>query len=152
MFQHDAIDDKKIRIIPASDAFINQEILEIREPKNGLPLEATARQQHAVIGGVLVERFLPPEKIGENWPHDSLAAPWWEVVGHPPHGGIVAKFNTALGGSYERELDPKHNVVAYAGVGEEVWIERDEYVVTRDTDQQELRAKSMLELRKTYYS
>ncbi len=152
MFEHDAIDNKKLRLVAANDTFINESILELREPKNGQSLESTSRQQHAVAGTVCVERFLPPESIGDAWPHDAKAAPWWEVVGHPPHGGVIASFNTALGGAYKRQLDPKKNVVAYAGAGEEVILDKTEYVVVRGSDQQELRASSMLALRAAYYS
>ena len=152
MFEHETIDNQKLRVLPASDTFVNQDVLELREPKNGQGLEVTSRLQHAVVGNVLVERFLPPESIGDTWPHDASAAPWWEVVSHPPHGGVVAKFNAALGGSYQRELDPKHNVVAFAGNGEEVLMEKAEYVVVRNSDQQALRAPSILALRKAYYA
>lgn len=152
MFEHQALDNEKLRVIPATAAFINESVLECREPKNGQSIKAAGRQQHAVAGTVLVERFLPPENIGDAWPHDASAAPWWEVVGHPPHGGVVADFNTVLGGAYHRELDPNKNVVAYADQGEEVILVNDVYTVVRASDQQELSAPSMLKLREAYYA
>jgi len=152
MFEHQAIDNQKLRLLPASDAFINESVLEVREPKNGQSLEKAARQQHAVAGTVVVERFLPPESTGDAWPHDACAAPWWEVVGHPPHGGVVADFNNALGGAYRRELDPKKNIVAYAAAGEDVILAKGQYSVVRSSDQQELSAPTLLKLRAAYYS
>ena len=152
MFEHKSIDNQKVRLLSASDGFLNESILETREPKNGESLEKAPRQQHAVAGTVLVERFLPPESTGDAWPHDACAAPWWEVVGHPPHGGLVADFNTALGGAYRRELDPSKNTVAYAAAGEDVVWEKGQYSVVRSSDRQELAAPTLLKLRAAPYS
>ncbi|MCG8313084.1 MAG: hypothetical protein MI976_07700 [Pseudomonadales bacterium] len=152
MFEHENLDGKKYRLLPANESFINDSVLENRELKPGDSVEAVSRQQHGVTGSVLVERFLPPESKGDSWPHDAVSAPWWEVVGHPPHAGIVADFNAAMGGAYHRELKPDANVVAYAEKGEEVVMSKGTYSLTRGSDGKELAAQSMVALRSAYYT
>jgi hypothetical protein len=152
VFEHEKLDGEKYRVIPASGSFLKENILELREPKNGSPYEAANRQQYAVADDTLVERFLPPQTTGDSWPHDAAAAAWWEVVSHPPHGGIIASFNSALGGIYMRELEPENNVVAFAEQGEEIVMASGEYIMTRKSDDQELRAPSLLALRCSYFS
>lgn len=152
MFEHEDIDGVKARLLPASEAFIQAEVLEIRDPKTGEEPATAARTQYGVIGGVLVERYLPPEAIGAAWAHDAVAAPWWEVVGHPPHGGLVADYNKATGGAYHRKLDPANNVVAYAQYGEEVVMAAGTYKVVRKNDSAELIQPTITALRAVYYS
>lgn len=151
MFEHKELDGVKNRLLPATDAFINEDILEKRESRNADAIEAIARQQYGVAGTVLVERYLPPETVGTSWSHDP-ATPWWEVVGHPPHAGLVADFNKAKGGEYLRKLAPTHNVVAYAEQGEEVLFSAGTYSVTRKSDGQSFSANSLAKLRTAYYS
>lgn len=149
MFEHKYLDGEKHRTLPPTESFINEEILETREPKSGETYTQVGRLQHGVAGEVLVERFLPPETVGDKWPTDAGTI-WWSVVGHPPHGGIVADFNKAKGGAYKRTLDKEKNIVAYAEAGEEVVLKPEGYSVTKA--ESELVAPSILELRKMYYS
>ncbi|NPU95222.1 MAG: hypothetical protein HPY82_25260 [Gammaproteobacteria bacterium] len=151
MFEHKELDGEKHRVLPASEPFILEEVLELRVPRNDKPVTTVGRHQHGVAGGVLVERYLPPETVGDSWQHDP-GTPWWEVVGHPPHGGIVADFNRAKGGAYRRALVPDRNVVAYAAAGEEVLLQGAEYKVVRKTDGQELKEATLVKLRQVYYS
>ncbi len=152
MFEHEKLDGEKYRVITVNGSFIKENVLELREPKNGSPYEAANRQQYAVADDTLVERFLPPQTKGDSWSHDTLAAAWWEVVSHPPHGGIISTFNSELGGGYMRDLDPNNNVVAFAEQGEEIVMASGEYIVTRKKDEQELRAPSLPDLRCSYFS
>lgn len=152
MFEHKLLDGEKLRVLAVDQNFIKPEVLEIRDPKNAESIDSACRAQYGVIGEVLVERYLPPATIGDAWPHDNVASPWWEVVGHPPHGGIVADFNKYIGGIYRRKLDPGRNVVAYAEEGEEVVLDSGELVVKRKRDDQELRQKNIGQLRQSYYS
>ena len=151
MFEHKLLDGDKYRIVTASSDYLKPEILEIREPKNSAPSDNTCRNQYAVVGEVLVERYLPPAASGERWAHEAFASPWWSVVGHPPHGGIVADFNKYIGGAYQRTLNPGENVVAYAESGEPVTFDGGAYSVTRKADAQALRGAKLGELRKLYY-
>ena len=151
MFEHKEVDGEKRRVLPAPDSFINEEILEVREPRNGEASNTIARQQYGVAGDVLVERYLPPETIGDAWAHDPKT-PWWEVVGHPPHAGVVADFNKAKGGNYKRVLVKDHNVVAYTDQGEEVLFTAGQYSVTRKSDGEALSQPSLMALRASYYA
>ena len=94
MFEHKNLDGEKYRLVSAAESFLKGEVLEFRDGS----AEKSPRQQNAVIGEALVERYLPPESIGDVWPHDKAATPWWLVVDHPPHAGIVAEFNQVMGG------------------------------------------------------
>lgn len=152
MFEHEKLDGEKYRLLVVDDSFIKQAILELREPKNGSGYHIANRQQYAVAENILVERFLPPELFGNSWPHDPVSTPWWEVTSHPPHGGIVASFNSAFGGNYNRELTPTHNIVAFAENGEEVLMDSEQYIVTRKCDGREFRSSSLVELRNLYFS
>lgn len=152
MFEHKLLDGEKYRLITVSEDFVKPEVLEIRDPKSDTPLEKTCRYQYGVIEEVLVERYLPPESTGDSWAHDGVAAPWWSVVGHPPHGGIVADFNKHTGGAYHRTLNPDNNVVAYAEAGEAVTFDGSEYIVTRGSDNTELRGNRIVALRQLYYA
>ena len=152
MFEHAHLDGEKCRIVNAASDYLKPEILEIRDPKNSAPVSDTCRYQYGVIGEVLVERYLPPESKGDAWGHDSAASPWWNVVGHPPHGGIVADFNKYIGGAYLRTLDKENNIVAYAENGEEVTFDGVEYKVTRKSDGQAVSGEKMMALRQSYYS
>lgn len=147
MFEHTNLDGTKYRTLGATQAFLQPEVLEFRDGK----VDKAPRLQHAVAGDLLVERYLPPEAKGDAWPHDQVAAPWWVVVDHPPHAGIVASFNEALGGTYKRKLNPQKNVVAFAENGEEVVMERGTYCVVRASDGKELSAASLLALRAAYF-
>lgn len=151
MFENKLLDGEKVRIVSAAKDYLKPEVLELREPKNGEAIDSACRTQYAVIGEVLVERYLPPETIGDQWAHDNVGDPWWSVVGHPPHGGVVADFNKYIGGAYLRKLDPEKNVVAYAEDGEEVCMKQGEYLVTRNSDQAELRGNRLASLRQAYY-
>ncbi len=152
VFEHKQLDGEKCRIISISDELLKPEILEIRDPKNSVAVDDACRSQYGVIGEVLVERYLPPETKGDTWAHDNVASPWWSVVGHPPHGGIVADFNKYIGGAYLRTLNKDHNVVAYTEQGEEVTFDGREYLVTRKSDEQEVRGNKMSAVRQQYYS
>lgn len=151
MFEHKDLDGNKHRTLTANQPFVSSDILETREPKNGQAISSAARAQHAVVEGILVERFLPPEAVGDKWDYEPSTA-WWEVVGHPPHGGIVADFNSNQGGAYQRELNPEDNVVAFAEDGEKVIMTGSEYKVTRSKDSTELVKPSFIELRQAYYA
>ena len=152
MFEHDKLDGKRHRVLETEGPGTVGEVLESREPQNGKPVEAAGRLQNAVRDGVCLERVLPPEAMGDRWPHDAVASPWWEVVSHPPHGGIVADFNEKMGGTYRRRLDPSRHVVAFAEGGEEVVLVGREYRVTRSRDETEVCAPSLEQLRATYYA
>lgn len=152
MFEHKLLDGEKCRVIQLTDAVVKPEVLELRDPKSDTPLEKACRYQYGAVDDVLVERYLPPEAVGDAWAHDSVASPWWNVVGHPPHGGVVADFNKYIGGAYLRTLDPDNNIVAYAGNGEAVVYDGADYIVTRSSDNSELRGSKMQTLRQAYYS
>lgn len=152
MFEHTQLDGEKCRLITIPGDIVKPEVLEIREPKNDTPLDKTCRTQYGVVEEVLVERYLPSESTGDSWAHDNVAAPWWNVVGHPPHGGIVADYNKYIGGAYLRTLNPDHNVVAFAAGGEAVTFDGTTYHVTRKTDNVELSGGQMVALRVQYYS
>ena len=152
MFEHKLLDGEKCRLIEFPESIVKPEVLEIRDPKNDDSLDKTCRYQYGVVEDVLVERYLPPESVGDAWTHDNVATPWWNVVGHPPHGGIVADFNKYIGGNYHRTLNPKQNIVAYADAGEPVVFDGSEYVVTRSNDSAELRSSKIPSLREQYYS
>lgn len=151
MFEHKHLDGDANRIIPAAEAFLTSEVLERRE---GLIKDTNAlnRMQYGVVGDLLVERSLPPETVGDTWSHDNAGTPWWTKVMNPPHMGIIAEFNLYSGGLHRKALDPAHNVVAYAGEGEEVVLTSGTYSVTRKSDGQELTATNLVELRKLYYA
>lgn len=152
MFEHKNLDGNKYRVLSTDKPWMKPEILEVREPKSGQDDSAAARTQYAVIGETLVERHLPPESVGDAWQFDSVASPWWEVVGHPPHGGIVADFNAYIGGQYERELDPANNVVAFAEQGEAVTFDGSAYKVKREGDAADLSGMPLKSLRQSYYA
>ncbi len=145
MFEHAELKGEKHRVLQAADSYTAAEILESRET-------AAGRLQHTVVNALLVERYLPPEQKGDTWPHDPTGTPWWTVVARPPHVGLVAAFNAAMGGSYLRKLDPKHNVVAFAAEGEEVLMDKGEYCVVRASDKAELRQANLVALRASYYA
>lgn len=149
MFEHKNLDGKWNRIVSPTDAFLNGDILECRETVGSEP-EKIARQQYAVVGERLVERCLPPESIGETWSHDAGRVPWWGSVMNPPHKGLVADFNSHSGGLQRIPLDVNHNVVGFADEGEEITLINKIYSVKRKSDDQELSAKSMRELRELY--
>lgn len=145
MFEHAEIKGEKHRVLAAAEPFTAPEILESRET-------AAGRLQHTVVSALLVERYLPPEPKGDTWPHDAVGTPWWTVVARPPHVGLVADFNSAMGGTYIRKLDPKKNVVAFAAQGEEVLMDKGEYCVVRASDNQEIRKLNLVALRASYYA
>lgn len=145
MFEHADIKGEKLRVLPAVDSFTAPEILESRETTAG-------RLQLTVVNALLVERYLPPEQKGDTWPHDAVGTPWWTVVSRPPHAGVVAAFNAAMGGTYIRTLDPKANVVAFAEKGEAVLMDNGEYCVVRATDNTSLRSPNLVALRASYYA
>lgn len=149
MFEHKELDGTQNRLIPPTEGFLAGEVLECREGK--LEPEQNNRAQFGVVGDRLVERCLPPESVGDHWSYD-VASPWWGTVNNPPHAGLVAEYNSHTGGQYRFILDTEHNVVAFAGEGEEVLLSGNEYTVTRKSDNAELKANSILELRKLYYA
>lgn len=149
MFEHTSLDGEKLRLIESTQTFV-PEILEVREVPSGKDVSHSGRLQHTVIASTLVNRFLPPERVGQTWPHDANGDPWWEVVSHPPHGGVVADFNKLHGGAYPRVLNAKHQVVAYGAQGEEVLIHNGRYSVTRASDQKTLEAADLGSLRRLY--
>lgn len=152
MFEHKSLDGEKYRLLPASEGFVADQILEHRDPQKGQGITSASRYQHGVANALLVERYLPPETVGDAWPHDASATPWWTVVDNPPHAGIVAEYNEAFGGTYRRKLVPEKNVVAFAEKGEEVVLSKGTYTVIRSSDSQELTATSLLALRAAYYA
>lgn len=152
MFEHNNLDGIKNRCVPATESFIAADVLEIREAKEGKDASHIGRQQYGVANGVLVERYLPPEAAGDAWSHDAVAAPWWDVVGHPPHAGIVADYNAANGGAYKRRLDKSNNVVAFTQGGEEVTMAGGIYSVVRKSDGQTYSGPTLVALRAAYYT
>lgn len=148
MFEHENLDGNKYRVVNAVEPFIGAEVLEFRDGS----ADKAPRYQHAVAGDLLVERYLPPEPKGDSWPHDAVAAPWWVVVDHPPHAGIVASFNEAMGGTYKRKLNPERNVVAFAEKGEEVVMNAGTYTVVRSSDSKEISQSTLVALRSEYYA
>jgi hypothetical protein len=149
VFEHKSLDGQKLRVVSSTQGFV-PEILEVREPPAGRDVAKAGRLQHAVVSNTLVSRYLPPESMGLTWPNDANGEPWWEVVNHPPHGGVVAEFNRVHNGAYPRVLDPKHQVVAYASAGEEVLIANGRYSVTRAADKKRLEAPDLGTLRSLY--
>lgn len=153
MFEHDKLDGEWSKVIPAMETFTSEDILEIRETisKDRDP-KATSRIQYAVVGDRLVERNLPPETVGDKWGYDAWDTPWWASVNNPPHAGLIADFNSKNGGLQKKPLDLANNVVAFAAAGEAVTFKDGEYTVTREKDGKELKAASILDLRKEYYA
>jgi hypothetical protein len=152
MFEHDMLDDEWHKVIPAMEPFTTENILEIRDSINKQrDPKATSRTQYAVVGDRLVERNLPPETIGDTWSYDAWDTPWWHAVNNPPHAGLLADFNSHNGGLQRQPLDRDNNVVGFAAAGEPVTFQQGEYLVSREKDGMELKAASMLELRKAYY-
>ena len=152
MFEHAQLNGDKYRLVKSQQAYICDSILEGREPSDGVSFDKTPRRQFAVAQALLVQRYLPSESVGDQWPHDNGGLPWWEVVDHPPHAGIVASFNEAEGGTYKRVLNPEQNVVAFAEQGEAVVLDQSGYTVTREADGREIKAPSLLQLRTEYYA
>lgn len=154
MFEHQKLDGETFRVMPASETFLNGEVLELRETIGAeKDPNRINRVQYSVAGERLVERCLPPQSVGDRWGYDNADAPWWSLVNNPPHAGLVADFNSSLGGKQRVALDTAHNVIALAAKGEEVIMDSGgEYTLTRASDSKELRAKSMLELRQAYYA
>lgn len=148
MFEHSKLTGEKYRVVPAEQSFLQPEILEYREKGD----DKSPRLQHAVAGTVLVDRYLPALAVGSRWPHDDLAEPWWNVVDHPPHAGIVADFNAANGGEYKRKLNPECNVVAFSDSGEQVVMQNGVYKMTRYSDGKEIAEPSLVALRRQYYA
>ncbi len=151
MFEHKGLDGKWNRVIPAIEGFTKGELLECRDAVGKDPV-TTSRRQYGVIGEQLVERCLPPESIGDHWSYDVKATPWWGSVINPPHAGLVADFNSHIGGLYRKPLDLANNVVAFASEGEPVLFSNNTYKVVRQSDSKELTATSILELRKLYFA
>ena len=151
MFEHKNLDGAWNRVVSATETFTNDEILEIREAVGEEP-EKISRKQYAVVGNRLVERCLPPESIGDSWSHDVAKLAWWGTVNNPPHAGIIADFNTHSGGLHRIPLDSNHNVVGFAGEGEEIILASGSYKVKRKNDEKEIMAASMLKLREMYYA
>ena len=152
MFEHKHLDGAWNRVLPATESFVSEEILEIRDnvSPNCKP-ETSSRKQYAVVGDQLVERCLPPENVGERWSHDAFDISWWTRVNNPPHMGILAEFNESQGGKHRIPLDKENNVVAFAAAGEKVLLKQGQYFVTRDKDSKEIVADSLFETRRAYY-
>lgn len=151
MFEHKHLDGETNRIIPATDGFLNGDVLECRDTVGAEPA-SVARRQYAVVGDRLVERCLPPEAIGDSWSFDNVASPWWGSVKNPPHMGIIAEFNKFNGGEHRKPIDLEHNVVAYGAQGEDITFANGIYSVVRQSDEQEITATTLVELRKLYFS
>lgn len=150
MFEHKHLDGEINRVIPATDAFLNGDVLECHD--SGADPKTLARRQYAVVGDRLVERCLPPETIGDTWSFDAVASPWWGSVKNPPHMGIIAEFNTFNGGEHRKPIDLQHNVVAYGAEGEEVTFANGIYTVVRNSDGETITAASLVELRNLYFA
>ena len=151
MFEHKHLDGEMNKVIATTDAFLNGDILECRDTM-GDDVKSLSRRQYAVVGDRLVERCLPPETIGDTWSFDSAAIPWWGSVKNPPHMGIVAEFNTFNNGLHRKPIDLENNVVAFGAQGETVTFSNDTYSMIRKSDEKELTATSLVELRKQYYA
>jgi len=152
MFEHKELDGTWNHLIPATeDYLVSGQILECHVGKDAQP-ESTSRNQFGVIGDRLVERNLPPVGVGDHWPSDVDAAPWWGTVNNPPHAGLVAEFNSHTGGQYRVPLDPTHNVVAFASGGEEITLVDGRYKVVRQSDGTEFTAATIPDLRKLYFA
>jgi hypothetical protein len=152
MFEHKHLDGQWNRILPGSDSFLSQEILEIRDnvSPNCTP-ETSSRKQYGVIGEQLVERCLPPENVGDRWSYDAFDVSWWTRVNNPPHMGIIAEFNEKQGGKHRIPLDTGDNVVAYTAAGEKVYLKQGQYFVIRSKDSKEITAASLIDTRRAYY-
>lgn len=150
MFEHKELDGERRRLIPATEAFVSSTILEVRDALKSEGANDSARAQHAVVEKRPVERYLPPESLGERWAHDATDLPWWEVVNNPPHAGLVADYTAAFGGIRYNPLNKEKNLVAYASQGEEVILKGAQYAVVRKSDGKALVAASLLALRKAY--
>ena len=151
MFEHKHLDGELNRLIPATEAFLKGDVLECRDSV-GADVKTISRRQYAVVGDRLVERCLPPEAIGDTWSFDAVASPWWGSVKNPPHMGIIAEFNKFNGGEHRKPIDLENNVVAYGAAGEEVIFSDGVYTVKRQTDEQVITAKSLVELRRLYFA
>ena len=151
MFEHKNLDGQWNRTVPSTEVFLNGDILECRETVGTKP-EKISRKQYAVVGNRLVERCLPPEAIGDTWSHDVDKLPWWGSVNNPPHAGIIADFNSHGGGLHRIPLDVNHNVIGFAADGEEIIFTNGTYTVKRKSDDKELSALSMHNLREKYFA
>lgn len=151
MFEHKHLDGEMNRVITSTDSFLNGDVLECRDSVGSEP-GSISRRQYAVVGDRLVERCLPPESIGDCWSFDAVASPWWGSVKNPPHMGIIAEFNKFNGGEHRKPIDLEHNVVAYGAEGEEVTFSNGTYTVIRKSDEKEITAASLVDLRKQYFA
>lgn len=150
MFEHKELDGERKRVLAATEAFVSPSILEVREALKTENAADSARYQYAVVETRPVERYLPPETIGDRWAHDATDVPWWEVVNNPPHAGLVADFTKSEGGIRYAPLNKDKNVVAFTSQGEEVLLKNAQYLVVRKSDGKELLAPSLVALRKAY--
>ena len=151
MFEHVNLDGEYNRVIPATDAFINGDVLECRD-SIGKDVNSVSRRQYAVIGNTLVERCLPPEALGDIWTFDNAGSPWWGYVNNPPHMGIVAEFNSFNNGLHRKPIDSEKNIVAFRAEGEAVTFLNGVYRMLRKSDELELTAATLVELRNKYYA
>jgi len=151
MFEHKELDGERKRVLPAAEAFTSADILEVRTALRTESPVDSARYQYAVVETRPVERYLPPEAVGDRWAHDATDVPWWEVVNNPPHAGLVADFTKSVGGIRYAPLNKDKNVVAFANQGEEVILKGAEYSVVRKSDSKELIAPTLVALRKVYF-
>lgn len=151
MFEHKNLDGQWNRVISASEAFVNSEVLELRDATTKDP-KTSSRRQFSIIGDRLVERCLPPETVGDKWSHDAADIPWWVSVNNPPHVGIVASFNEVNGGKHRQIFQKDNNIVAYAAEGEAITFAEGLYATTRQKDAKAITAPTLIELRNLYFA
>ncbi|MDH5219546.1 MAG: hypothetical protein OEX19_17700 [Gammaproteobacteria bacterium] len=149
MFEHKNLDGTWNSVVSSGQSFLSSEVLELKESV-AKEADASSRKQYAVVGDRLVERNLPPQKVGDRWSFDAVDEPWWTSVNNPPHAGIVASFNSFCGGLHRKTLDKSNFVIGFASEGEEVLLVDDIYKVIRKKDNTEVTGKDLPELRKNY--
>lgn len=151
MFEHKNLDGTWNQLITSSQDYVKGDVLEMKESVSKETTSST-RKQYAVVGDRLVERCLPPQNVGDRWSYDAADEPWWVMVNNPPHVGLVASFNEFNGGEYRKPFNKERFVIGFAKDGEEVTSANGNYIVKRKSDEKEITATSLPELRTNYFS
>lgn len=78
--------------------------LEMRNPNEGQSWDAEkkSRYQYRVVDGLLIERRLPPESVGDAW--RDTGVPEWAIIEYPAHVGLLRDYWQSHGGDIDAYL------------------------------------------------